>query len=123
MSSMKIVHEQANLQKDVFLTNKFFIPNHEQREEAFCSFSQESNQMNSKLNCIKRPNHKKTFSHKYLFLNKLGLVNSIRAWSSDQYQCQQCKRNNLETVQDFLIKLGIKQLMHLLEISIFSLKK
>ena len=28
---------------------------------------------------------------------------------------------NLETVQDFLIKLGIKPLMHLLEISIFSL--
>ncbi len=27
----------------------------------------------------------------------------------------------LETVQDFLIKLGIKTLMHLLEISIFSL--
>ena len=27
----------------------------------------------------------------------------------------------LETVQDFLIKLGIKPLMHLLEISIFSL--
>ena len=27
----------------------------------------------------------------------------------------------VETVQDFLIKLGIKPLMHLLEISIFSL--
>ena len=27
----------------------------------------------------------------------------------------------LETVQDFLIKLGIKPLMHLFEISIFSL--
>ena len=29
--------------------------------------------------------------------------------------------SRLETVQDFLIKLGIKPLMHLLEISIFSL--
>ena len=29
----------------------------------------------------------------------------------------------LETVQDFLIKLDIKPLMHLLEISIFSLHK
>ena len=29
----------------------------------------------------------------------------------------------IETVQDFLIKLGIKPLMHLLEISIFSLNK
>ena len=31
------------------------------------------------------------------------------------------KKQTLETVQDFLIKLGIKTLMHLLEISIFSL--
>ena len=30
-------------------------------------------------------------------------------------------KSTLETVQDFLIKLGIKPLMHLLEISIFSL--
>ena len=29
--------------------------------------------------------------------------------------------STLETVQDFLIKLGIKPLMHLLEISIYSL--
>ena len=32
-----------------------------------------------------------------------------------------CKDFRLETVQDFLIKLGIKPLMYLLEISIFSL--
>ena len=31
------------------------------------------------------------------------------------------KASGVETVQDFLIKLGIKPLMHLLEISIFSL--
>jgi hypothetical protein len=30
-------------------------------------------------------------------------------------------KSRIETVQDFLIKLGIKPLMHLLEISIFSL--
>ena len=31
------------------------------------------------------------------------------------------KADRIETLQDFLIKLGIKPLMHLLEISIFSL--
>ena len=43
-----------------------------------------------------------------------------KTWHGHRLHCVS-SRAWLETIQDFLIKLGIKPLMHLLEISIFSL--
>ena len=42
-------------------------------------------------------------------------------WATDGSNVKSQSACALETVQDFLIKLGIKPLMHLLEINIFSL--
>ena len=46
---------------------------------------------------------------------------SVQVSTSTAILLSYCKTSALETFQDFLIKLDIKQLMHLLKISIFSL--
>ena len=49
------------------------------------------------------------------------LMKNNETWATDGSNVKSQSACALETVQDFLIKLGIKPLMHLLEINIFSL--